>query len=118
MKKFKKTSALVLLFSLTLVVASSSAIAEGPNGNARKGKFNYRKVYKMCQERGEVQSNKPVLNPDAKTQSQWNRLFEKKDFKDLSCAEEWNALTENDLNNIHAYLYEHAADSPTPAKCE
>jgi hypothetical protein len=87
-------------------------------GNARKGKYTYRKVYKACMERGEVDSPKPPLSPDAKTQAQWTRTFEKKDFADFGCTAEWDALSDADLTDIYTYLHDHAADSPTPAKCK
>ena len=87
-------------------------------GNKRKGKYTYRKVYKACQKRGGVEAAKPILNPDAKTQAQWTKIFEKKDFTDFKCQEEWNKLSEENLMDIYAYLHDHAADSPTPAKCK
>jgi hypothetical protein len=87
-------------------------------GNDRKGKYTYRKVYKACNERGAVESPKPPISPDAKTQAQWTRTFEKKDFDDFGCKEEWGALSDTDLTDIYTYLHDHAADSPTPAKCK
>jgi hypothetical protein len=50
--------------------------------------------------------------------AQWKRLFEKKDFEEFLCKEEWSQLSEGDIADIYAYLYKHAADSPTPAKCK
>jgi hypothetical protein len=87
-------------------------------GNSRKGKYTYRKVYKACNERGEVDSPKPPISPDAKTQAQWKRVFDKKKFDAFACKDEWSALSEQELLNIYTYLYDHAADSPTPAKCK
>ena len=57
-------------------------------GNKRKGKYTYRKVYKSCYERGEVDQAKPHLNPDAKTQAQWTEIFENRNFGDFGCQEE------------------------------
>ena len=109
------------LFLATSVIFLFSVV--GPalafeKGNQRKGKYTYRKVYKSCMERGEVDSPKPPLSPDARTQAQWTRTFDKKDFADFGCKQEWDALSGGDLADIYAYLYEHAADSPTPAKCK
>ncbi len=87
-------------------------------GNKRKGKYLYRKVYKSCNERGEIASPKPALNPDAKTQAQWKAIFEKKQFEEFGCKEEWGKLTEEEVKDIFTYLHDHAADSPTPAKCQ
>jgi hypothetical protein len=86
-------------------------------GNQRKGKFTYRNIYKTCMKRGDVDSPRPMMNPDAKTRDQWTRVFEKKDFAQFGCQQEWESLSEKDLNDIYSYLWEHAADSPTPAKC-
>ena len=105
------------IFMMVFFVGNGLALAE-PEGNKRKGKYTYRKVYKACMERGEVEAAKPVVDPDAKTQAQWQRVFENKEFEEFKCAEEWNALTDKDLQDIHAYLYSGAADSPTPAKCK
>ena len=105
-------TALLFLFS---TVGAAFAMDQG---NKRKGKYTYRKVYKACMERGEVASPKPTVNPDAKTQAQWTRVFDKKDFKDFGCSQEWSALSEKELMDIYAYLYSYAADSPTPAKCK
>ena len=113
---FKKTiitiTALIFLFSTIGITLAME------KGNDRKGKYTYRKVYKACMERGEVDSPKPPISPDAKTQAQWTRAFEKKDFEDFGCKPEWDALSETDVSDIYAYLHDHAADSPTPAKCK
>lgn len=112
----RKAMTILLATLLTFCFIGSGIAME--KGNKRKGKYTYRKVYKACNERGEVDSPKPPVNPDAKTQAQWERAFENKDFEEFGCKQEWNALSEEDLSDIYAYLYEHAADSPTPAKCK
>lgn len=103
---------MIIAFSFTAVSFADDS------GDERKGKYAYRKVYKECNNRGEVDSKKPILGPDSKTQAQWKRVFDKKKFKDFGCAEEWNKLSEQDLLNIYTYLHAHAADSPSPAKCK
>jgi hypothetical protein len=87
-------------------------------GNKRKGKYTYRKVYKACQQRGEVETSKPPINPDAHTQAEWKELFAKKQFGEFGCSEDWEQLSDEDLTDIFTYLYSHASDSPTPAKCK
>ncbi|MFO7667253.1 MAG: cytochrome c family protein [Desulfobacterales bacterium] len=94
------------------------SIAAEEVGNSRKGKYTYRKVYQSCNERGEVSSAKPILNPDAKTQAQWKKVFETKDFAEFKCKKEWEALTAKELLDVFTYLHDFAADSPTPAKCK
>lgn len=109
------------LFLATTMIFLLSTVAAGlalEMGNDRKGKYTYRKVYKACMERGEVDSPKPPISPDAKTQAQWTRVFEKKDFGEFGCKAEWDALSPEDLTDIYTYLHNHAADSPTPAKCK
>jgi hypothetical protein len=96
-------------------VGSAMAIEKG---NKRKGKYTYRKVYSACFERGAVDSKKPPLSPDTKTQAQWTRVFDQNDFEQFGCKEEWAKLGDTELSDIYTYLHDHAADSPTPAKCK
>ena len=109
-----------LMFTLALIISVSfvgTALAID-KGNKRKGKYIYRKVYKACHQRGEVDSAKPPINPDAKTQAEWTALFEAKNFGEFGCSDEWSQLSTDELSNIYAYLHDHAADSPTPLKCK
>lgn len=87
-------------------------------GNKRKGKYTYRKIYKACMERGEVEAAKPTINPDAHTQAEWETIFDNKEFEEFGCKTEWDAVNDTDLVDIFTYLYQHASDSPTPAKCK
>ena len=69
-----------VIFAVTAVffiigMAGVSFAAE--KGNERRGKLIYRNVYKSCYKRGEIESKSPVLHPDMKTMSQWERVFEK-----------------------------------------
>jgi len=38
--------------------------------------------------------------------------------KSLSCKAEWEKRSEKDLQDIFSYMYNHAFDSPSPAKCK
>lgn len=87
-------------------------------GNKRKGKYTYRKVYSACYERGAIDSKTPPLSPADKTQAEWTALFESKDFGQFKCQEEWKELSRDDVTDIYTYMYEHAFDSPSPAKCK
>jgi hypothetical protein len=109
---------ILTLMAVVFVFTSVGISMAAEMGNKRKGKYTYRKVYKACHERGEVGSAKPVINPDAKTQAQWKSVFEKKDFEEFGCKQEWDKLVEKDLLDILTYLHAYAADSPTPAKCK
>lgn len=106
------TMGILLIFSFTAVTFAAD------EGDERKGKYAYRNVYKECNSRGEVDSPKPPMSPDSKTQAQWKRVFDKKKFELFGCSEEWSKLSEQDLLNIYTYLHAHAADSPSPAKCK
>ena len=111
-KKFITCIAIILTFSF---VGSALAIERG---NKRKGKYTYRKVYSACFDRGEVDSKKPPISPDTKTQSQWTQVFDNQEFEQFGCKEEWAKLDGKALSDIYTYLHDHAADSPTPAKCK
>lgn len=108
-----KRMTMIKIFTVLLVMVFSSVALAAGDGNQRKGKHLYRKVYKECH--GE--DARPV-SPDSKTQAQWVRFFKKKDFTDFGCKEKWDALSEDDLNDIMSYLHAHAFDSPSPAKCK
>ncbi len=112
----KKTVISLLAVLLTISFIGSALAID--RGNKRKGKYTYRKVYSACFDRGEVESKKPPLSPDTKTQSQWTRVFDKQDFGQFGCTEEWSKLGDKELSDIYTYLHDHAADSPTPAKCK
>lgn len=107
-----------LLFSLILIFVFIGTAAALEEGNKRKGKYTYRKVYKACFERGQVESKIPHISPDTKTQAQWTTVFESGDFEQFGCQEDWSELSQEEINDIYAYLFNFAADSPTPAKCK
>lgn len=98
---------------ISLVLAS-----EGPDGNKRKGKYTYRKVYKACAASGDVESATPKISPADKKMAEWKDIFENKNFNEFGCISNWKALADKDILDIYTYFYKHAADSPTPAKCQ
>ena len=112
----KKLLQTMLAIFLSFCFLGSAMAME--QGNKRKGKYTYRKVYKACQERGEVESSKPPVNPDAHTQAEWEQLFDSKQYGEFGCSEEWAKLSEKDVIDIFTYLHAHGSDSPTPAKCK
>ena len=111
-KIFLTMLALVFVFSS---VGVSFALEKG---NKRKGKYTYRKVYKACFERGEVESKVPPISPADKTQAEWTSIFESNTLGPFGCQEEWQKLSETEISDIYTYLHDHASDSPTPAKCK
>jgi hypothetical protein len=106
------------LLAIIFVFSTVSVSFAMDKGNKRKGKYTYRKVYKACFERGEVESKTPPVSPADKTQEQWTSLFESKNYSEFGCEQEWSNLSETEIADIYAYMHEHAADSPTPAKCK
>jgi hypothetical protein len=113
---FKKMMIAVLSLFICLSVSGIASAME--QGNKRKGKYTYRKVYKACHARGAVDTAKPPLNPDAHTQAEWTQIFDDKQFSAFGCDEEWAALTDAQVIDIYSYLHAHASDSPTPLKCK
>lgn len=115
---FKKliATAVVLMF---VIVPFTLALAEdGPNGNKRKGKYTYRKVYKACAAAGGIESATPTISPADKNMAEWKDIFENKKFDEFGCLDNWTALSDKDVLDIYTYFYKHAKDSPTPAKCQ
>ncbi|BCS96368.1 hypothetical protein DSLASN_20000 [Desulfoluna limicola] len=113
----KKTIALILM-TLFVVAGIAASAQAATKGNARKGKYMYRQIYKKAHEQDPSISAKPPISPDTKTQAQWKRVFDKKKFEIFGVKEQWAQLSDADLLNIFTYLHSGAADSPTPAKCK
>ncbi|KUG29247.1 cytochrome c family protein [hydrocarbon metagenome] len=106
----KRRIAAVFTVAALVLTSVSMSFALG-EGNARKGKFLYRKNCRSCH--GASASD---LSPMSKTQAEWKATFEK--TGDISCNSKWPAdMTPEDVNDIFTYLHDFAKDSPTPAKC-
>ncbi|MCF8033371.1 MAG: cytochrome c [Desulfarculaceae bacterium] len=104
---------MVLLVLSFIGVGLGVSLAADGKGNSRKGKYLYRKNCRTCHvENGKAKE----LSPVSKTQAQWKTTFA--DPKKLPCAGEWAKLSDKDLTDIYAYLWGHAKDSPSPAKCK
>jgi hypothetical protein len=109
---------MMLIVAAVFVVTSVGPSLAMEEGNKRKGKYTYRKVYKACSERGEVDNAKPPLNPSDKTQAEWEAMYEGRDYTAFGCQEEWQQLSDEAVTDIFTYLYAHASDSPTPLQCK
>ena len=107
-----------LALTVLLLAAWTGSAVSMELGNKRKGKYTYRKVYKACYDRGEVESKTPFLSPADKTMGEWEKLYTDKNFTEFKCEEEFNSLSDKELLDIFSYLYAHGSDSPTPAKCK
>jgi mono/diheme cytochrome c family protein len=108
-----KRSIVVLLILGFIAAGLGVALAAGETGNSRKGKYLYRKNCRVCHvENGKAKE----LSPISMTQAQWKTTFDGRDK--LPCKAEWAKLSDKDINDIYAYLWGHAKDSPSPAKCK
>ena len=108
---FKKIGLLFIVL-VFLFVFIGLALAE-EKGNARKGKYTYRKNCRTCHVGG---GSAKELGPISKTQAQWDEVF--KGIENLKCKDQWAKLSEKDKADIYAHLWGHAFDSPSPEKCE
>jgi hypothetical protein len=97
---------ILLIGSLGLSLAQES-------GNARKGKFLFRKNCRTCHV---AEGSAKELGPNSKTQAQWDEVF--KNIDKLKCKDQWAQLSEKDKLDLYAQLWGHAFDSPSPEKCE
>ena len=107
----KKLSILAIIM-VFLGVSITIAMA-GEKGNARKGKYLFRKTCRTCHIEG---GSAKDLSPVSKTQAEWQKVFDNTD--QLQCKDEWAKLSEKDNLDIYEHLYGHAFDSPSPAKCK
>ena len=103
-------SVLIIMF---FVLAAIGMVMAADKGNARKGKYLFRKNCRTCHCEG---GSAKALSPIDKTQVQWDEIF--KDIDKLSCSKEWAKLSEKDRGDMYAHLWGHAFDSPSPAKCK
>jgi hypothetical protein len=108
---WKRIGALFIIFIMFCGFIGLSLAQE--NGNARKGKFLFRKNCRTCHVAG---GSAKELGPNSKTQAQWDEVF--KNIDKLKCKDQWAQLSEKDKTDMYAQLWGHAFDSPSPEKCE
>ncbi len=108
---YKKIGSILIIMIFLLV--SIGVVMAADKGNARKGKYLFRKNCRTCH--SEDGSAKPI-SPIDKTQAQWEEVFNNIDK--LQCSKEWAKLSEKDRTDMYAHLWGHAFDSPSPAKCK
>ncbi|MEW6188457.1 MAG: c-type cytochrome [Thermodesulfobacteriota bacterium] len=108
MKKIIPVFTIFILF-----IASLGLSPAQESGNARKGKFLFRKNCRTCHVAG---GSAKELGPNSKTQAQWDEVF--KNIDKLKCRDQWVTLSDKDKLDMYAQLWGHAFDSPSPEKCE
>lgn len=108
----KRHLSLAVAFAVLLALSAGFAFAaDSMGGNARKGKYLYRKNCRSCH--GVDASD---LSPASKTQAEWKKLFD--GMASLPCRAKWPAdMSAEDMKDTFSYLYDYAKDSPSPAKC-
>ena len=106
--------ATVSMLAIFLILAAMGIALAGVEGNERKGKYLFRKSCRTCHTEGAQARD---LSPLTFTQAQWEASFNPDKVDGYPCKDEWAKLSEKDLKDVYAYLYNHAADSPAPAKC-
>lgn len=102
-----------VIIILTLIISLAGISLAAGKGNARKGKYLYRKNCRTCHVPG---GSAKELSPISKTQAQWQKVFEESD--QLTCKDQWAKLSVKDRQDMFAHLHGHAFDSPSPAKCQ
>ncbi len=109
---FKRSTILILTLAMVLSGIGVSFALQA-NGNSRKGKYLYRKNCRACHAAGKTAKD---MSPVDHTQAQWKQLFD--NYQEFPCYKDWKGVSQKDLTDIYSYLYGHAKDSPSPAKCK
>lgn len=102
----------LLMVGLILTAFTATSVLAIDGGNSRKGKHLYKKSCKVCHDKG---SEGGELTPMSKTMAQWDRYFKKKAKKHPG--DGISKMSEKDIKDINQFLYDSAADSPSPATC-
>lgn len=81
-------------------------------GNDSKGQFIWRQNCRLVCHDGE-HGDGPMLSPMDKLMADWETIAQH--VGEIKCLDKWpDTLSEDDLSDIFSYLYNGAADSPTP----
>ncbi len=104
-------SALAIIMTLSFVSVNLATL----EGNGRKGKYLFRKNCRSCHHED---GSAVDLSPINKTQAEWQKIFSNDAYKKLACEVDWEKQSDKDLLDIYTYMYKHAFDSPSPAKCK
>lgn len=101
-----------LILGLMLLGAAVTTVTAAEGGNPKKGKYLYKKSCRTCHGDG---GEATTLTPMSKTQTQWERYFQKDAHPNK--AEAWKTFSEQDLKDVQQYLINHAVDSDQPETC-
>ena len=98
-----------IVFVVSAVIPQDALTAE--KGNARKGKYFFKKVCKECHGTNGVGKE---LTPMSKTSKQWEDFFVQGEHADKSMAD---LVEEKNVIHVKTFLINHAADSDQPETC-
>jgi cytochrome c2 len=102
----------LLMIGLILTAFTATSVLAIEGGNSRKGKHLFKKSCKSCHNAGDEGGE---LTPMTKTMAQWDRYFKKKAKKHPG--DTFNNISDKDKKDINQFLFDSAADSPSPATC-
>ena len=105
----------VRLITIVLILGFTAVLFAAAKGSETKGKAYFKQTCKQCHVKGQPGGE---LTPMSKTQGQWKAIFEKgKHPKDKQPLAGINGMDDQKINDVYAFLYNHAADSPQPETC-
>lgn len=108
---FKK--AILVILALAFVATNVFAF-DFNGGDSRKGKRLWKRYQLECADGAALKSK---TGASTKTQAQWKDAFMHP--AKLPCNGKWKEgiKTDEDMQNVFRYLYDHAADSDQPETC-
>ncbi|RJQ58240.1 MAG: cytochrome c [Desulfobacteraceae bacterium] len=112
---FRRIGSIVLIIFFLAAFIGIGIASGKADGNARKGKYLFRKNCRSCHQEG---GSAKDLSPVDKTQADWTAAFAKDAQQSLACKAEWEKQSASDITDIYTYMHDHAFDSPSPAKCK
>ena len=78
---------IIMAITMAFLAVSIGVVMAGKKGNARKGKYLFRKTCRICHLEG---GSAKDLSPVSKTQAEWQKVFDGIDA--LKCKAEWAKL--------------------------
>ncbi len=100
----------LILIALLVTAFCATSVMAVDGGNSRKGKYLFKKNCKTCHTDG---AEGGAVTPLTKTMSQWDRFFKKAKHQ----AGPWDSFSDQDLQDINQFLFDHAVDSDQPETC-
>ncbi len=111
LRKLAEILACLAVFSMAFAFAT--ALSAEKKGNQAKGRYYFRQTCKNCHTKGAAGGE---VTPLSKTMAQWKTYFaaakHSKGTEPLT-----KVMPDDQINDVHVYLVEHAADSLQPETC-